>query len=43
MKIVALRAIGQQKVYNFFLAFSVELGTKTKTNYKAHENTSWAT
>jgi hypothetical protein len=27
----------------YFLAFSVELGTKTKTNYKAHENTSWAT
>jgi hypothetical protein len=37
---MALRAIGQRKVYNFFLAFSVELGTKTKTNYKAHENTS---
>jgi hypothetical protein len=42
-KNVALRAIGQQKVYNFFSAFSVELGTKTKTNYKAHENTSRAT
>jgi hypothetical protein len=24
------------------LAFSVELGTRTKTNYKAHDNTSWA-
>jgi hypothetical protein len=31
MKIAALRAIGQWKVYNF-LAFLVELGTKTKTN-----------
>jgi hypothetical protein len=30
-------------VYNLFLAFSVEFGTKTKTNYKAHENTSRAT
>jgi hypothetical protein len=26
-----------------FLAFSVELGTKAKTNYKAEDNTSWAT
>jgi hypothetical protein len=25
------------------LAFLVELGTETKTNYKTHENTSWAT
>jgi hypothetical protein len=25
------------------LAFSVELGTKTKTNYKAYDNTSQAT
>jgi hypothetical protein len=32
MKIAALRAIGQRKVYNVVLAFSVELGTKTKTN-----------
>jgi hypothetical protein len=30
-------------VYNFFFAFSMELGTKTKTNYKAHENTLRAT
>jgi hypothetical protein len=43
MKIVALRAMGQQKVYNLFLAFSVELRTKTKTDYKAHKNTSQAT
>jgi hypothetical protein len=43
MKIVALRAIGQRKVYNFFLAFSVEIGIKTKSNYKAHDNTSRAT
>jgi hypothetical protein len=27
----------------FFLAFSVELGTKAKTNYTAEDNTSWAT
>jgi hypothetical protein len=27
----------------FFLAFSVELGIKAKTNYKAQDNTSWAT
>jgi hypothetical protein len=40
-KIVALRAIRQRKMY-IFLAFSVELGTKTKTNYKAHKNTSMA-
>jgi hypothetical protein len=39
MKIAALRAIGQQKVYNF-LAFLVELGIKAKTHYKAHDNTS---
>jgi hypothetical protein len=32
MKIVALRAIGQRKVYNFFWLFSVELDTKIKTN-----------
>jgi hypothetical protein len=41
-KIAALRTIGQQKVYNF-LAFSVELGTKAKTNYKAQDNTSRVT
>jgi hypothetical protein len=39
MKITPLRAIGQRKVY-IFLAFSVELGTKKKTNYNAHNNTS---
>jgi hypothetical protein len=33
MKIVALRAIRQRKVYNF-LTFSVELGTKTKITRK---------
>jgi hypothetical protein len=32
-----------ESVYFYFLAFLVELGTKTKTNYKAHENTSRAT
>jgi hypothetical protein len=42
MKIVALKAIGQQKVYTF-LAFSVELRRKRKTKYKAHDNTSRAT
>jgi hypothetical protein len=42
MKIVALRAVGQRKAY-IFLAFSVQLGTKIKTNEKAHDNTSWAT
>jgi hypothetical protein len=42
MKIAALRAIGQRKVYNF-LDFLVELGIKTKTNFKAHNNTSRAT
>jgi hypothetical protein len=31
-KIVALRAIGQRKVYKFFFAFLVELGTKAKIN-----------
>jgi hypothetical protein len=41
MKIAALRAIGQQK--GKFLDFLVELGIKTKTNYKAHNNTSQAT
>jgi hypothetical protein len=42
MKIVALRAIGQWKEYNFF-GFSMELGIKTKTNYKAHDNTKLVT
>jgi hypothetical protein len=42
MKIAALRAIGEWKCI-IFLAFSVELGTKTKTNYKAHKNTAQAT
>jgi hypothetical protein len=37
------RVIGQQNVYNFFFAFSVELGTKAKTYYKAHNNTSQET
>jgi hypothetical protein len=41
-KIATLRATEQQKVYNF-LAFPEELGTKAKTNYKAHDNTSQAT
>jgi hypothetical protein len=41
-KIAAVRAIGQRKVYNFF-GFSVGLGIKAKTNYKAQDNTSWAT
>jgi hypothetical protein len=31
MKIIALKVVGQRKVYNFF-GFSVDLGTKTKTN-----------
>jgi hypothetical protein len=39
MKIAALRAIE----YWSFFGFSVELATKAKTNYKAHDNTSWAT
>jgi hypothetical protein len=34
MKIAALRAIGQWKVYKFFLAFLVELGTKIKVTIK---------
>jgi hypothetical protein len=42
-KIVTLRAMGQRKVSDFFLAFSVEPGIKAKTNYKAQDNTSWAT
>jgi hypothetical protein len=41
MKIVTLRAIGQQKVYNFFGFFS-EAWYKGKTNYKTQDNTSWA-
>jgi hypothetical protein len=42
MRIAAVRAIGQRKVYNF-LAFSLEHGIKAKTNYKAHDDTSWET
>jgi hypothetical protein len=42
MKIGALMAIGQRKVYNFF-GFLVELGIMAKTNNKAYDNTSQAT
>jgi hypothetical protein len=42
MKITALRAIGQRKVYNFFDFFG-GAWYKGKTNYKAHDNTSRAT
>jgi hypothetical protein len=42
MKITALRAIGQRKVYNFFDFFG-GAWYKEKTNYKAHDNTSRAT
>jgi hypothetical protein len=41
-KIVALRAIGQRKVY-FLGGFRSSLVQRQKTNYKAHENTSLAT
>jgi hypothetical protein len=41
-KIAALRAIEQRKVYIFFSFFD-GAWLKTKTNYKAHENTSRVT